>query len=127
MAHKSLAEMIDKQELARLRGDTTIREVGRYMVDHHVGSVLIMEGEELKGIFTERDALNIFVATRRNPDLTTAADVMTDHPQTINVNASYEDALHLMTDGGFRHVPVIDDDGKVLGVVSQRDLLEDEA
>lgn len=126
MAHKSIANIIETQDIARIRGDTTIREVGRYMVDHHVGSVLVMEGEALKGIFTERDALNIFVATRRNPDLTKVADVMTDHPQTISMEASREEAIRMMVDGGFRHIPVVDGEGKVVGVISQRDLLMDD-
>lgn len=126
MTHKSIAEIIDHQELARLPGETTIREVGRYMVDHGVGSVLVMDGEDLKGIFTERDALKIFVATRRNPDLTHVGEVMTDHLQTISPDASPEEALHLMTEGKFRHIPVVDDTGHVLGVVSQRDLLNDD-
>ena len=92
------------------------------MVEHNVGSVLVMAEDALKGIFTERDALRIFVATRRNPDSTRLADVMTGEPQTLPPDASLQDAARHMTAGRFRHLPVVKD-GQVLGVVSQRDLV----
>ena len=93
------------------------------MVDHGVGSVLVMEEGALRGIFTERDALRIFVATRRNPDYTKLADVMTEAPRTLTPDATPQDAARCMAEGKFRHMPVVDTDGRVLGVVSQRDLI----
>lgn len=125
MARKIIPDIIDEQELASLPGDCSIREAGRYMVEHGVGSVLVMQDETLKGIFTERDALRIFVATRRNPDQTNLADVMTGDPKTVSPDTAPEEALHMMNEGNFRHMPVVDDAGKVLGVLSQRDLLAD--
>jgi len=123
MARKIIPDIVDQQELAHLTGDCSVRDAGRYMVEHGVGSVLVMESGALKGIFTERDALRIFVATRRNPDQTNIADVMTVDMQTIAPDASPEDALKRMTEGNFRHMPVVDDSGKVLAVISQRDLI----
>ena len=123
MARKIIPDIIDEQEVARLAGNCSIRDAGRYMVEHGVGSVLVMDGEKLEGIFTERDALRIFVATRRSPDQTSIADVMTRDLQTISPEASPEEALQRMNEGKFRHMPVVDDAGKVLGVVSQRDLV----
>ena len=123
MARTIYPDIIGEQDIAHLPGDCSIREAGRYMVDHDVGSVLIMNGEELQGIFTERDALEIFVATRRNPDQTNIADVMTKSPQTIAPGAAPNDALQHMLNGGFRHLPVVDDNNKVLGMVSLRDLI----
>ncbi len=125
MTRKIIPDIIDKQEVASLPSDCTIREASRYMVEQGVGSVLVMDEGNLKGIFTERDALRIFVATRRNPDQTNMADVMTDDLQTISPDASPEEALKRMTEGKFRHMPVVDSGGKVLGVISQRDLIVD--
>ncbi len=116
-------DIVRGQELAQLPSDSTIREAARYMVEHGVGSVLVMEGGTLRGIFTERDALRIFVATRRNPDYTKLSDVMTGAPQTLPPDASPQDAAQRMAAGKFRHLPVVDQDGRVLGVVSQRDLI----
>ena len=119
---KTVGDIVRNQEPAQLGSDSTIREAARYMVEHNVGSVLVMAEDALKGIFTERDALRIFVATRRNPDSTRLADVMTGEPQTLPPDASLQDAARHMTAGRFRHLPVVKD-GQVLGVVSQRDLV----
>ncbi len=119
----SVSDMIRDQELVKLPSDSTIREAARHMVERKVGSILVMDGDELRGIFTERDALRIFVATRRNADHTRLSDVMTEAPQTLTPDVSPEDAAARMAAGNFRHMPVIDGDGKVLGVVSQRDLI----
>ena len=123
MVMTTVGDIIEGQELARLPGDNTIREAARYMVEHHVGSVLVMEGNHLRGIFTERDALGIFVATRRNPDHTRLSDVMTSAPRTLTAEATLLEAAKIMMAGAFRHLPVVDSDGRVLGVVSQRDLI----
>jgi len=119
----TVSEIVRGQELAQLPSASTIREAARYMVEHGVGSVLVMEDGALRGIFTERDALRIFVATRRNPDYTPLADVMTGAPQTLPPDATPQDAAQRMDAGKFRHLPVVDDDGRILGVVSQRDLI----
>jgi CBS domain-containing protein len=119
----TVGDIVDGQELARLPSDSTIREAARYMVEQRVGSVLVMEGESLRGIFTERDALAIFVATRRNPDHTRLNDVMTAAPRTLSAEATLLEAAQTMTAGAFRHLPVVDGEGRVLGVVSQRDLI----
>ena len=119
----TVSEIVSGQELAELPSASTIREAARYMVEHGVGSVLVMEDGALRGIFTERDALKIFVATRRNPDFTRLADVMTAAPQTLPPDATPQDAAQHMAAGKFRHMPVVDGDGRILGVVSQRDLI----
>lgn len=119
----TVSDIVREQDLAQLSSASTIREAARYMIEHGVGSVLVMEGQTLRGIFTERDALRIFVATRRNPDYTHLADVMTTAPQTLSPDATPQDAAELMAAGKFRHMPVVDGDGQILGVVSQRDLI----
>jgi CBS domain-containing protein len=84
------------------------------------------------GIFTGRDAVGRVVAAGRNGETTTLADVMTPNPETLTPEKTAIEALRLMWDGGFRHVPIVDR-GKVLGVVSrgdfqasERDRLEEE-
>ncbi len=119
----TVSELVQGHEQAQLASDNTNREAARYRVEKGVGSVLVMEAGALRGIFTERDALRIFVATRRNPDYTRLADVMTGSPQTLPPDATPEDAARRMAAGRVRHLPVVDRDGRVLGVVSQRDLV----
>ena len=123
----TVADIVQGQELAQLPSDSTIREAAKYMVERGVGSVLVMEEGALRGIFTERDALRIFVATHRNTDTTRLADIMTEAPQILPPEATARDAAARMAAGNFRHMPVVDGDGAILGVVSQRDLIATEA
>ena len=97
----TVGEIVRGQELARLPSSSTIREAARYMIEHGVGSVLVMDDESLRGIFTERDALRIFVATRRNSDYTHLDEVMTEAPQTLPPDATAQEAAQRMAAGKF--------------------------
>jgi CBS domain-containing protein len=81
-----------------------------------------VEGARLAGIFTERDALFRVLAEGRDAATTTLGEVMTRDPRTISPDRPFGHALHIMYEGGFRHVPVVRDE-RVVGVVSARDAL----
>ena len=100
----------------------TVREAARLMKERHVGAVMIVEDGKLAGIFTERDVLFRVVAEDRDARTTSLADVMTRNPRTVHPDKPFPDALHLMYEGGFRHVPVVED-GRPVGVISARDAL----
>ncbi len=86
-----------------------------------IGSVLVMDGERLIGIFTERDVLRRVVGERRNPDTTRVADVMSRDLVVMRPAATVQDAMTVVSERRCRHLPVVED-GKVLGVVSAGDL-----
>lgn len=90
------------------------------MAARGVGAVVVLEGERLAGILTERDLLQA-VATGYSEDAR-VADWMTRNPETIEASDSSEHAAALMIHGGFRHLPVLEE-GKVAGIVSIRDLM----
>ena len=92
------------------------------MAESKVGAMLILEKGQLTGIFTERDLLNRVIAKRLDPDTTTLAQVMTAEPRTISADKPLAHALVMMEDGGYRHVPVMDN-GVPVGMVSARDAL----
>ena len=104
---------------------TTVVEAARLMKIRKVGALLVVDGARLIGIFTERDALLRVIAEERAPDRTHIAQVMTPDPQTVQPDTPFGHALHLMHEGGFRHVPVVEN-GQPLGVVSARDVLGSE-
>ncbi|MGB9648445.1 MAG: CBS domain-containing protein [Stellaceae bacterium] len=90
------------------------------MRHHRVGAVLVTEGDrQLRGIFTGRDAVHRVLAEGRSPD-TTLAEVMTRDPDCITPRKKSIDALRLMEDGRYRHLPIVED-GKVVGIVSRFD------
>jgi len=99
---------------------TTIAEAASLMAQRRVGSALVVDGPRLLGIFTERD---IVKALSQDASATHQAigHWMTRNPQTIRSDATIEEALERMLDGGFRHLPVVDDD-QMVGMISMRDL-----
>lgn len=93
------------------------------MSEHRVGCMLVVDREtDLVGIFTERDVLNRFSdnITRINQPV---SDFMTENPATVSQDDSIGYALHAMDLGGYRHLPVVDDDDRPIGVISVRDIL----
>ena len=103
----------------------TVVEAALLMKKTGKGALLVLESQKLVGIFTERDALFRVIAARRDPATTTLADVMTSHPQTIHPDEPFLNAMRVMHEGGFRHLPVVEH-GRPLGVVSARDALDDD-
>ena len=105
--------------------DMSAQAVGEHMRQHKLGAVLVLDGERLAGIFTERDALFRIVAAGLDPTATSIAEVMTPDPVTIHPDKTFERALDIMHSGKFRHVPVVEGD-QVLGLVSSLDAMGEE-
>jgi CBS domain-containing protein len=76
----------------------------------------------LVGIFTERDILRRVVAAGRDSDATRVADAMTPDPRTVSAETSLVKAFALMVEGNFRHLPVVEGDGRVIAMLSIRDI-----
>ncbi|HLN24676.1 MAG TPA: CBS domain-containing protein [Patescibacteria group bacterium] len=123
---RTVLDLIAGKPPVCIAADHSVRETAQIMLDKVIGAVLVMDGTTLQGIFTERDALRIFVATRRNPDLTNVGTVMTKDPITITPDTTIEQARQLMLSKNFRHLPVLDN-GTVLGVVSLRGIASEVA
>jgi len=118
-------DVVSNQQLLELPPTATVRGAALAMRERHVGAVLVTTDGHLNGIFTERDMVNRVVAESRDPDQATLADVMTANPDTIAPTTTAIDALRLMNDGGYRHLPIVEN-GRVVGIVSRRDFHGDE-
>src|SRR6185369_17961255 len=86
-------------------------------------AVLVIKEDQLVGIFTERDIVFRCVALGCPLDTIPVSSVMTREPQTIHVDKPFGHALHMMYEGGYRHMPVVDEAGKVVGLLSAQDAL----
>ena len=118
---RQLSEIVKHQNPLMLRPTATVKHACESMRDRRVGAVLVTDAEHhLLGIFTGRDAIARVLAEGKNPTLTTLSEVMTHKPATMPPGKTAIEALRLMQDGGFRHVPVIEN-GKVVGVLSKGD------
>lgn len=122
MPGRPIREIIRGQYLIFVSPLASVREAACKMRDHNTGSVLVIENEELIGIFTERDALNRVLAAGLDPDATPVESVMTSDPITITPDRPVVHALHMMQEGGYRHLPVAIK-GRPLGMVSIRDAM----
>jgi CBS domain-containing protein len=91
------------------------------MNDRHIGSVLVMEGDRLVGIFTERDVLTRVVPNHLDATSIPVAEVMTRQPITIGPATTVEEAMMVISDTRRRHLPVVHG-GRVIGVISIGDL-----
>lgn len=95
--------------------DTSIQEVIAKLQEQNTGAALICEDGLLRGIFTERDALKLMAKGHAFDGPISA--VMTANPATLSASASIADAISQMYSGGYRRLPIIDDDGKPVGLV----------
>jgi CBS domain-containing protein len=98
----------------------TVGEAVAVMAQHRIGSVLVMDGDRLLGIFTERDTVRALSLSHDAPRHQIVS-WMTPDPKTVAPDEDGETALRFMLDNGFRHLPVVEN-GKVVGIVSMRDL-----
>jgi CBS domain-containing protein len=123
---RRLSDIVCNQDPLIMPGAATVKAACEGMRDRRVGSVLVVDGNgALAGIFTGRDAVCRVLAAGRSAARTRLADVMTTDPVTMGVEKSAIDALRLMWDGGFRHVPLVEA-GRIVGVVSRGDFRGEE-
>jgi len=123
MPKRVISDILADRTLITASPEMTVRSACRLMAEKKIGAVLVVENQRIAGIFTERDALNKILAANLDPDSTKLLQVMVREPQTIRADKPLAYALHMMAEGGFRHVPVVDDDGGPVGMVSARDAL----
>jgi CBS domain-containing protein len=123
---RKLSDLVFNQRPITMRPNETVVTACERMRDTRTGSILVTDAHgHLLGIFTGRDAVCRVVAAGRNPEQTRLSDVMTPQPETLTPGKTNIDALRLMWDGGFRHIPVVEQD-RLHGVVSLGDFRAEE-
>jgi CBS domain-containing protein len=120
MRHRAVSDIMTSGQIHACRPATSVRDASRVMAKHNVGSILVVEGGRLVGIFTERDAVRRVLGAALDPDATRVAEVMTADPDTIAPNDHVAEAIRRMDEFGYRHLPVVEG-ADVVGVLSLRD------
>lgn len=100
-----------------------VGEAIQVMRENRMGSVLVTRKGRLVGIFTERDVLNHVALGKPEFTASRLGDCMRADPETLPPHAPMAYALNLMSVGGFRHIPLVDESGKAVGIVSVRDIV----
>jgi CBS domain-containing protein len=108
----------------RVAPSASIRQTVGLMNERGVGCVLVVEEGRLVGIFTERDVLTKVITLDRDIDRTPVGEVMTRDPECLTLDDGIAYALNLMSDGGFRHIPLVDGEGRPTGIVAMRNVVE---
>jgi len=112
-------------EVAAVKPDASVAEAIRVMLERRVGAVAIIDGDmRVAGIFTERDVLRKLALSGLSPDTTPVSAVMTTPVELATSETGPGEALTTMIERHFRHLPVVDNNGKLLGMLSIRNVLE---
>lgn len=125
MLRRVIPDVVENQELLTIAGTESVLTAARLMAERKVRSVLVVDRDSLVGVFTGTDMIGRVVAAGLSPEKTPVADVMTPDPVTIAPETLAIEALRLMQEGGYRHLPVVED-GRLVGIVSRKDFWRDE-
>jgi len=118
----AILDLCDK-EIAAVSPASSVAEAIRLMLAHRVGAVAVVDAGRVVGVFTERDVLRKLVLSGRDPEEIPVRQMMTSPVETASPETTSGEALVSMLQHHFRHLPVVDPSGKLLGVLSIRDLL----
>ena len=113
-----------QQQLAVVTPVDTVFHALELMAQHDVGALLVMDGEQLVGIFSERDYARKIILQGKTSKETLVREIMSDRVAFVTANATVDECMALMTEKRFRHLPYMSSDGNVLGMVSIGDLVK---
>jgi CBS domain-containing protein len=120
----SILELCDP-EVAAVSLEASVADAVRRMLDLHVGAVAVVDNERrVAGIFSERDVLRKQALSAREPEKTPVRELMTTPVELATSETGPGEALAIMVERHFRHLPIVDNDGKLLGMLSIRNVLE---
>lgn len=124
MPNRLVSEVIKGRPFPTTVSGTTVREAAIIMKEWHSSAILIVDKGVLTGICTERDIVFRVVANNCDPANTAVSTIMTRNIQTVSLDKPFGHALHIMYEGGFRHIPVVDDAGHPVGLLAAHDALD---
>ncbi len=117
----SVRRFVEHRTLAHINPDASVREACHILDRLNVGALAVLGDEQLQGVLSERDVIRKCICQSRLTADTLVREIMTANPVTIDASEPPAHALKLMTEGRFRHLPVIDG-AKVIGLLSIRDI-----
>ncbi len=123
MFDQPIRNIMEQKKFLTASPQTSVRDAARLMAKKNVGVILVVEDDQLTGIFSERDAVFRVIAQGLEPKTTPLLDVMTHSPKTLEPSKTYGHALLLMQENGFRHVPVVEN-GHPIGIISSRNAMD---
>ncbi|MDO9073089.1 MAG: CBS domain-containing protein [Rubrivivax sp.] len=124
MSERTIFQAMSRRHVLSLGPTATVHEAACVMTRANCGSVLVIDqGSQLLGIVTERDLMTRVLAKALDPSTTPLSQIMTPNPQCVQPELKVADAVLIMIERGFRHLPVVAGNGRIMGVFSVRDAL----
>lgn len=120
---RTLSSLISTVPPPSVTRDASVSRAVDLMRERHSGCVVVLDGDRLEGIFTERDFLCRVAGERLSPEETSVGDVMTASPDTLRTGDSLTWAVNQMVVGGYRNIPIVDEDGQLVSLLSMRDVV----
>jgi CBS domain-containing protein len=121
---KQLLESKSKQ-LASVAPDQSVIRALEIMAEHDVGALLVLDGKHLMGVFSERDYARKVILQGKSSSHTKVSEVMSGKVVYVTLDRTIEECMAIMTEKHFRHLPVLDDQHNVVGIVSIGDLIKE--
>jgi len=124
---KTVAELLrtkPARNIVKVRPELSVLEAIKVLASEDIGAAVVMNGERLVGIFSERDYTRKVILKGRSSDSTRVEEIMTPNVITVTPRTKTRDCMAIMTEKTIRHLPVVDD-GRVVGMVSIRDIVGD--
>ena len=116
---------IARAPLVTVNPQATVMEAVRTMDQESIGAIAVTEGSLLVGMFSERDLMLRVVSEKRDPEQTHIREVMTAPVETIRRDSTPDDALKVMLEKHIRHLPIVEADGRLAGMISMRSVLHE--
>ena len=124
MSERTVLQSMSQRHVLSLGPAASVHDAACAMTRANCGSLLIIDSAgAMQGIVTERDLMTRVLAKSLDANATLVTQVMTRNPHCVGPDMKVADAVLIMTERGFRHLPVVDQNGRVLGVFSARDAL----
>lgn len=120
---KTLLAEKELKEIVSVSPDTTVIEALAVLAEYKIGAVLVMKGDKLRGIFSERDYARKGIIMGRKAKSTSMTEVMTAKVITAKDDMNIRDCMEIMSNNHFRHLPVLDSNEKVIGILSIGDIV----
>jgi len=119
----SRVSKIMKTDVVTVDVSETVATAARRMSERNLGAVVVVSDDKVWGIFTERDLLNRVVAAERDPRKTMVSEVATTACTTVDGNTEVMECYRILRDRTFRHLPIVDDESRPIGMIAARDFL----
>lgn len=109
-------------QVLTVRPETSVLDASKLMNEHKIGALIVLDGDRVRGMFTERDVLRRVVAEQRDPAATTVQEVMTEKVVTCSPEIEVDHARNIFMEKRIRHLPVLDEGERLVGMISIGDL-----